>query len=382
MILLLIALMVLTLVDGMSVTNKSIGLGSTSNIVTKSYSETRFTFGRPLNSVPDDDYMFDNNHRSHEGIESNLHTIPNSPWGGQVFYTSRRQSLDISTRGGLLGLLTVMGFMSGSVPQNALASVDGTASATSTGRDILSRLAGIPTFCIVDGNTGVPYMIFDGQAPIATGYFFLSLQVALGVLQDARDKDPNGKDVWEAARITVVPLSVAVQMTLSKKQRTAVNGGSSEGTQFDTFADIIPSEEGVADAKAIAKGLGQNPDKWSQKGRVPLFYMDGLTLPPSSKFAGMEPRYFNVHDLVQEWKNQNPGSTTQPPILAVECIGLFRSAVIKNDWSALANVAIMPVQESNQAAVELMKAQRDSSSGLTIPYNFDKVFLVGSSKKK
>ena len=284
----------------------------------------------------------------------------------------------------MLGLLAVAGFMTGSVPQNALASGDGTvssaattASSSSNSRDILSRLAGIPTFCIVNGNTGVPYMIFDGQT-IATGYFFLSFEVASSALQDAREKDPNGRDVWDEARITVVPLSVALQMTLSKRQRKAVNGGTFHGIQFNTFADIIPSEEGVKDAKAIAKALGLNAEKWSQKGRVPLFYMDKLTLPSSSKFAGMEPRYFNVKDLVEEWTTQNPGSKMQPPIMVTECIELYRAAVAKNDWSALADIAVMPVQESNKVAVELMKAQR--ASGVTIPYSFDKVFLVGSSK--
>jgi hypothetical protein len=437
----------LPLADGISVSNKAIanGWGSSSllhnnnnhhNIVRTSPTTTRREQSFLCTAHHDDivleniNHPIDNNVVIHNPSSNNRKETTirhNYPWregedARGLFCASRVHSLDVMTRrrGGtmLVGLLTGMGYMSGSfaVPPKAAAIADGTlvggSSSTttpivSTGKEILSRLAGIPTFCIVDGTTGVPYMIYDGSSASATGYFFLSFQVAKGVLRDARDKDPLGKDVWEAATITVVPLSVALQMTLSKRQRRAVNGGGGNETrsnnagddrpqpqqQYNTFADIIPSEEGVADAKALPKSLGQNPDKWSQKGRVPLFYIEGLALPSSSsstsKLAGMEPRYFNVQDLVREWQTQNlsdDGTTTTipPPIKVVELIELYRAAATKNDWSTLANIVIMPVQESNKVAVELMRAQRASSSsssgGMIPPYSIDKVFLVGSSK--
>jgi hypothetical protein len=382
MLLVFVMVTLAAVVDGICVTSKTtIGLSSL-NFAASTCSESGPTSSSrwPLKSVGYDDDLLENDHHPSGCDQGDLVATPSHSWSGQ-FLTSRRQALDVSSRGGMLGLLTA-GVMPWSVvPPNAMAAGDGAFEAASaiSSRDILSRLTGIPTFCIVDGDTGVPYMIFDGQS-IATGYFFLSFQVASGVLQDARDKDPKGRAVWDTARITVVPLSVALQVALSKRLRTAVNGGAtSEGVQFKTYSDIVPSEEGVADAKAVAKALGQNPEKWSQKGRVPLFYMEGLTLPSSSsRFAGMEPRYFNMEDLVQEWNRQNPGNIKSPPIQVVEFIELFRVAVTKNDWSALANIAIMPVQESNKVAVELMKAQR--ASGVVMPYSLDKAFLVGSSK--
>lgn len=289
--------------------------------------------------------------------------------------------MDVCLRGGLLGLCGEG--LSWTAPHDASAAETAASpSTTATSRAVLSRLAGIPTFCIVDGATGVPYMIFDGQAS-ATGYFFLSFRVASEALNDAREKDAKGRAIWEAAQIVVVPLPVALQLALTRRQRVAVNGGgAAEGVQFKTFADIVPSEEGVEDAKSRANTFGQNSEKWSQKGRVPLFYVEGLALPPSSKeSAGMEPRYFNAADLEREWRAQHPGSdgSTIPPVQVVEFVDLFRTAVAKNDWSTLANVAIMPVQESNQVAVELMKKQKASASA-AVSYNFDKVFLVGSSK--
>lgn len=229
--------------------------------------------------------------------------------------------------------------------------------------EILLRLRSIPTFSIVDPS-GVPFMIFDGRAS-ATGYFFLSFQVAAQALQDARQKDKNAgaSEVWANAKIIVVPLAVALQLTLRKSQREAVNNG----IKFNTYNDIVPSQEGVDDAKELEKN--SNPGKWEQKGRVPLFYLPGLTLTD-----GREPRYFNQRDVLLEWDRQHPGMTP-PPVQIVELVDLFRIA-LKSDLNSVANLAIMPVQESNQVASKLVK----SSDGPLPSYNFNKVFLVGSAQ--
>jgi hypothetical protein len=140
---------------------------------------------------------------------------------------------------------------------------------------------------------------------------------------------------------------------------------------FSTFNDIVSSAEGVADAKIVAKG---NPDRWSQKGRVPLFYIDGLTIPdPRGGPKPKQPRYFNKADLLAEWRAQN-GSAPQPTIQVVEMIELFRNALSRNDWTTLDDLAFMPVKETNQVAKEL---QQNNSN---IKYSFDKVFLVNNGK--
>jgi len=209
-------------------------------------------------------------------------------------------------------------------------------------------------------------MIFDGGAS-ATGYLFLSLNVALQALEDARSKDKNAgaAEVWSQAKIIVVPLAVAIQLALRKSQRGAVNY---KDIKLNTFHDIVPSQEGVDDAKTL--DANNNPAKWEQKGRVPLFYIPGMTLPDD----GREPRYFNVRDLIAEWKRQH-GDETVPKIAIVELVDLFRSQLSQGSSSSLANLAITPVAESNQAASQLLK-----SAASTLPkYDFSQVYLVGSS---
>jgi len=242
------------------------------------------------------------------------------------------------------------------------------ASNAAASSEILLRLRSIPVFSIVDPN-GVPFMIFDGQAK-ATGYFFLSFDIAAQALQDARQKDKNtgAAQVWANAKIIVVPLAVALQLSLRKSQREAINGN---GIKFNTFNDLVPSQEGVDDAKALDN---YNPAKWEQKGRVPLFYIKGLTLDD-----GKEPRYFNQRDLLQEWERQQ--QQQQPPtIQIVEMVDLYRAALSSssngNSLDAISNLAIMPVAESNQVASKLLI----KSDGTLPSYSFNKVFLVGSAK--
>ena len=260
-------------------------------------------------------------------------------------------------------LATLMTSLSSSSIEVANAADTTTASAAS---DMLLRLRSIPTFCIVDPN-GVPFMIFDPQQASATGYFFLSFQVASDALNDARQKDTNAgaSQVWSQAQIIVVPLAVALQLTLRKSQRDAVNNE----LKFNTFNDIVPSSEGVEDAKNTKES--GNPDKWEQKGRVPLFYIDGLKLAD-----GREPRYFNKEDLLKEWSRQNSDGAP-PTIQLVEMVDLYRNALLKNDLGKVANIAILPVKETNQVASELMKSNKASSN---VSYDFKKVYLVGSSK--
>ena len=240
-----------------------------------------------------------------------------------------------------------------------------TAAETNNLSELLLRLRSIPTFCITT-NDGVPFMIFDGPAS-ATGYFFLSFQVASQALQDARQKDSNAgaSEIWSNAKIIVVPLAVALQLALRKTQREALNNG----IKFNTYNDVVASSEGVDDAKAVEGG--GNADKWVQKGRVPLFYVDGLKLA-----NGREPRYFNQADLLQEWEKQYPGKPL-PKIQLVEMIDLYRNALARNDLTKIANLAIVPVAETNQVASELLKS---STTSPTPSYNFNKVYLVGSSK--
>jgi hypothetical protein len=239
---------------------------------------------------------------------------------------------------------------------------------------ILLRLKSIPTFCVVDPK-GVPFMIFDGQAS-ATGYFFLSFDIAAQALADAKRKDNNvgAAAIWEQARIIVVPLAVALQVSLRKSQRVAINNG----IRFNTYGDIVPSQEGIDDAKAFdSSSLGSTlSNKWEQKGRVPLFFIAGLKLE-----NGREPRYFNRRDLLKEWYRQHPDpAIPSPRIQIVEMVELYRLALSgkNSDLSAIQNLTIMPVVESYQVASQLLQQQPKDNP---LPkYDFNTVYLVGSAQ--
>jgi hypothetical protein len=110
-------------------------------------------------------------------------------------------------------------------------------SAPATANAILSRLGSIPTFVLVQGDTGIPFMIFNGERS-ATGYFFLSYNIAEQALRDAREKDKatgggssTAVNIWDTAQVRVVPLSIAMQLALSSQQRVAANNDKAvEGT--------------------------------------------------------------------------------------------------------------------------------------------------------
>ena len=239
-----------------------------------------------------------------------------------------------------------------------------TASSAISISDILLRLRNIPVFAIVNSD-GIPYMIFDGSAS-ATGYFFFSFRVAANVLEDARQKDKTYEKEWAQATIIVLPLTVALQLALRKTQRKAINY---KDTLIDTFNDMVASEEGVEDAQLI--DARNNPDRWTQKGRVPLFYISGLTVERDGRT--LSPRYFNKLNLLEEWNRQHP-DISPPTIEIVEMVNLYRNAFNKNELEKLANIILVPVQESNQVAAELRKRS-------TIPsYNLKDAILVGSSK--
>jgi hypothetical protein len=109
-----------------------------------------------------------------------------------------------------------------------------------------------------------------------------------------------------------------------------------------------------------------------------MFYVDDMTLP-----NGKQPWYFNIADLKAEYKRQqqergngNNLALTNNQIQLVEMMSLFRTASRRNDWSIFSSVVFIPVRESKQVAMKIIADTMPGSS----PYNFDKVFLVGSSK--
>ena len=202
-------------------------------------------------------------------------------------------------------------------------------------------------------------MIFDGKAS-ATGYFFLSFDIAKQALDDARQKD-KGSDIWSKAKIIVVPLSVALQLGIRKQQRQATN----YDLLFNTYNSIVASPEGTADARIVDEK--NNPDKWNQKGRIPIFTIDGMALN-----NGKQPAFFNTDDLLKEWRRENPSEPEDTMVLVQvrELETAVRVSSQKNDFAELQRLQIMPVQETTDVARRLVSSEK-------LPkYDFQKVVLV------
>ena len=259
------------------------------------------------------------------------------------------------------------------------------------------RLHAIPTFAIVDGN-GVPFHTYDKDTAGGLGYFFTSYRSAEFVLDDAKvafakakaeersnsnvDKKGEGDeekvdvnegavpDSWGQARIVSIPLDVAMQLSVKKGTSSIAQNG--QGKSFNTYYQVIPSQEEQNAALRIEDG-----PRYRERGRVPLFYIDGLQIPSkdddnsikndndeggnssssSSMMTMMNPVYLHVQDLKDEWQRQHPSNdsssssssiaTNMPPIKVRELNETFRAMIRpggKDD--SLTNIIFIPSSEN------------------------------------
>ncbi|KAL7490369.1 hypothetical protein ACHAWX_001386 [Stephanocyclus meneghinianus] len=181
----------------------------------------------------------------------------------------------------------------------------------STGK-LASLLATIPTFAIVDPR-GVPYFVVGEDAKL-TSYFFLSYGEAkriLNVAQTSADKaikearaelkkknngvltkadvEEIGTNPWKTSRITSVPLDLAVSL-------------ASKGKLAGAYFRLAPSETDIEDALSI-DGSDDLPE-----GKVPLFYMENMTIYEGGDLRS--PLYFQKNQLIAEWKEQQQKQRT------------------------------------------------------------------------
>ncbi|EED96580.1 predicted protein [Thalassiosira pseudonana CCMP1335] len=223
------------------------------------------------------------------------------------------------------------------------------------------RLRSVPLFTIVDGD-GVPFHTYDKDSAGGFGYFFTSYTSATYVLDDAKaafakavtdaeknketsegaiGEDGTGEvpDAWGKAQIVTLPLDVVMQLSVKKTSSVAVNG---KGKTFSTYYQVIPSTEDLNAALRI-----ENGPRYSERGRVPLFYVDGLTIPsPDGSGDVADPVYFRIKDLTAEWTKQNPGKDI-PQIKVRELTETFR-AMIRPDGkdTSVLNLVFVPIAES------------------------------------
>ena len=221
------------------------------------------------------------------------------------------------------------------------------------------RLRSVPLFTIVDGN-GVPFHTFDKDSAGGFGYFFTTYRSAEYVLDDARkafskaktdeskkkqkndearigdaniivkDLNPDAKDdessdgevpdAWGQAQIVTLPLDLVLQLSVKKTQSIATNG---KGKKFNTYYQVIPATEDLNAALRIEDG-----QRYKERGRVPLFYVNGLTIPSTEEGneGPMNPVYFRIQDLKDEWTKQYPDQSI-PTIRVREMGETFREMI-------------------------------------------------------
>jgi len=262
-------------------------------------------------------------------------------------------------------------------------------STAATKQEIISKLAKIPTFCLVNGPDagpgfdGVPFTIYDANSAVSTGFFFLNYDSALLALKTASDLDsPRGDgNIWATAKVKVVPLSVAIQLSLGRRRRLAINEEKGVGgIQVDTIHNVIPSDEGNADAQKLDTSRSRNPKKWDTKGRVPLFYIPEARLQRNYY-------YFETSALIADYKSRHAGDDPSviflPEIQLVELVDVFRKAQQSNDWESLRDFVetIQPSPDAREAAIKLLKEEA-AATKKPAPYNFDKAYLVVAAGKK
>ena len=127
-------------------------------------------------------------------------------------------------------------------------------------------------------------------------------------------------DTWGQARIVTVPLDIAMQLSVKKTQSVAQNA---KGKTFSTYYQVIPATEDLNAALRIDSG-----QRFKERGRVPLFFVDGLTLPSNEEgLDRVTPVYFILKDLVKEWKKQYPEATDLPKIQVRELNETFRAMI-------------------------------------------------------
>ena len=206
------------------------------------------------------------------------------------------------------------------------------ASFASTADEIARLLHNIPTFTLVDAE-GVPYMVVGEDARV-TGYFFTSYAEAARILALARGSDRANP--WYQARISTVPLDVAVTLSL-KSGRGALRN----------YFQVAPAATDILDALAVT-GKEDLPE-----GKVPLFYM------PTSESGTATRVYFQKEQLLRDYQTSVASSQEElPPVQVTELFAVLTAMVSKDDKKGIfQNIVFMAPAESEQRALECQRRQ-------------------------
>lgn len=223
--------------------------------------------------------------------------------------------------------------------------------------DIANLLHAVPTFTIVDTD-GVPYMVVGEDARV-TGYFFTTYTEAQRILtlartsvdQSIRDeiaklkrakvttKDSSApaldsellENPWKSARISTIPLDVAITLSLK-----GLNGN------VRNYFQVAATETDIDDALKITN------KKDLAEGKVPLFYYSDFTL--DTKI----PLYFQKDQLIAAYRKLHPKSKPLPSMQVTELFAVLTSMATvqqqssNKDQNDLENIIFVPPINSEQ----------------------------------
>mmetsp|Transcript_11822 Transcript_11822/g.19332 ORF Transcript_11822/g.19332 Transcript_11822/m.19332 type:complete len:342 (+) Transcript_11822:92-1117(+) len=228
----------------------------------------------------------------------------------------------------------------------------------STGK-LASLLKSIPTFALVDAR-GVPYFVVGEDAKL-TSYFFLSYTEAKRILDVAisssdqaiketkkeikakkgvvtkEDEAEIGINPWKQARITSVPLDLAVSLC-------------SKGKLAGAYFRLAPSEADIEDALQI-DGSDDLPE-----GKVPLFYVEDFSI------ADKEPLYFTKEQLIADWKSeQKSGDKTAEPVVKVSELFATITEMVRPDGKdeELKSIVFVAPLESEKRSKQCLKGEKE-----------------------
>jgi len=280
--------------------------------------------------------------------------------------TSRRSILRNSAFLAATTLLSSSASSSSAAVESQAAEASGMVSTTT----VADRLRIVPTFTIVDAK-GTPYMVVGEDAKV-TGYFFTTYGEANRLLQLARtsadknirealtelraqrkseklpplskqqEEDKVGINPWKSARISTVPLDVAVTFVTKSMYSRKAGGGN--------YFQVAPAESDVEDALALDKSGKEE----LAEGRVPLFYFADFEIDNGG--TKQSPLYFRKSELVADYKRYNASSNI-PEVLVTEMFSVLTEMVKPGGKDEdLQTLVFVPPKESAQKAKECVKA--------------------------
>ena len=264
--------------------------------------------------------------------------------------------------GSIFGILTSTTTILSSFPQSVVSVTNGDDPSSSTTRsasEIARILHPVPTFTIVDAD-GVPFMVVGEDAKV-TGYFFTTYTEAQRILTLARTSvdasirdertqqqqqqrgnvrpttttvsqstaDPVLINPWKSARISTVPLDVAVTLSLK-----GLNGNT-----VRNYFQVAAAETDIQTALQLTNQTSL------AEGKVPLFYIPDWTL--NDQTTTTTPLYFSQDELIRAYQTQNP-SSSRPAIQVTELFAVLTAMATNDDDMQNTTIVLVPPRSSAQ----------------------------------